>query len=154
MRWFFAGVIASVLALISGGVAKACGCCGCCQGGGGCPNCPCRPNGPGEPTCPHCPGGSNRLDCPNCARQFASAAPSPYWSGAYGCYLYYDPASRCSYYWSETNRSYFPVQDDSGGAAVTPGGEAISRSGPTITTTLYYSPDWISDAARSPYPGR
>jgi hypothetical protein len=141
MRWFLASMIAAVLAFVGSSAAQAGCCCGCGQGSACCPNCPCGA------TCPNCPASPNPATCPNCAQQTASAAPSPYWSSAYGCYLYYDPATRRSYYWSEANASYYPVQDVPGSAAGTPSRETTSRSAITTSTTLYYSPGSGNGAA-------
>ncbi len=76
--------------------------------------------------CANCPG------CPGCPGQNAALRASRYWSASHGCYLYYDPATRASYYWSEPQRGFLPVptQHLAPMAAPTPGNAA-----------RYYTPD-------------
>lgn len=104
MKWFLSVFTAAVFGLMTYQAAAACGCCGCCAGGGNnnksCPNCPQQAAGAGN-------------SCPNCPQQAASSVANRYWSSAYGCYLFYDPATRASYFWSEPHRAYFPVRDQS-----------------------------------------
>lgn len=128
MRWVFTGALAAVFTLAVVDMARACGCCGCCAGrqGGGCPN---------------CPGGGAGGSCPNCPGQAASYEPSRYWSSAYGCYLYYDPATRLSYYWSEPHHSYFPVRSDAPDVPASPATATAPRSSPSSGyATRYYNP--------------
>jgi hypothetical protein len=133
MRWFLTGVTAAVLALVGSGAAQACGC--CCRGGGGA-------------SCPSCPQPAAGGSCPSCPQQAASYGAYRYWSSAYGCYLYYDPATRRSYYWSETRRSYYPVQDQPSGVPVPPGVRATPRvSASSSHATRYYNPDSQNGAA-------
>lgn len=144
MRWFLPGVIATILALAACDMAQACGCCGpTCP----CPSCPCS----GGDACPNCPGGKS---CPNCPGRTATVGDSRYWSSAYGCYLYYDPATRLSYYWSEADRSYVPVQTQLSAAPIRAAGTAAPASPSSISTTQYYSPDAAPEAAAPAGHGR
>jgi hypothetical protein len=123
MRWFLAGAVVAIFAVLAGQLPQASGGCGCCgskTGDDACPcaggNCPCGPDG----TCPCCPG------------RVAALEANRYWSSAHGCNLYYDPATRVSYYWSESPRGFFPVQPSA----------AAPVSSPSSTySTRYYTPD-------------
>lgn len=63
-----------------------------------------------------------------------------FWSNAHGCNLYVDPASRVTYFWSETPRGYFPL---------TPYAAIATSEGPPASTmppqggysTQYYMPN-------------
>ena len=126
MRWIFTGMVATVLALAGNSVVQACGCCGCCRGGG-------------ASACPNGPSGGT---CPNCPRHAAAYEPYRYWSSAYGCHLYYDPATRVSYYWSEPQGGYLPIQANPTANPLQPGmSEAPAPSSPSNHATQYYIPD-------------
>lgn len=123
MRSFFPGVVAVLLGLLGSHAVQACGCCGCCRSGG----------------TAAAPAGNS---CPNCPQHAASNGPVRYWSSAYGCYLYYDSASRISYYWSEPHRSYYPVRDNPPANAAASAVRDAPPSGGLVTyTTQYYSPN-------------
>lgn len=127
MRWFLTALMATVLVLAGSGLAQACGCCGCCRGGAG-------------TACPNCPGGGGA--CPNCPGHAAALAPYRYWNSGYGCYLYYHPATRQSYYWSEPHRAYYAVVDQASGNLAPAAGADTPPSSPASTTyaTQYFSP--------------
>lgn len=144
MRWFLPVLTAALFVLVGSGEARSCGCCGCCQSSGGaagCPNCPQRiAAGPAQ--------GGGAPACPNCPAHAASYGGYHYWSSAYGCYLYFDSATRVSYYWSETHRSYYPVQGSPPGSQLPASvGAAPRLSTFSARSTLYYDPDTPNGAA-------
>ncbi len=146
MRWYLTGVIAAVLALAVSETAGACGCgcgAGCCAG-------PVAPGGDRLPGCAACAAGNGPA-----AGQPSTSGLYRYWDGASGGYLFYHPATRASYYWSEPQRRYLPVSNPpaqgrgllgAAPAAVRPSpgrgaqSDAGASAGPVLRRTQYSAP--------------
>lgn len=122
MKWILSGVCAVLLVLVASEAAQACGGCCCCPGGG---------------------PASSPKNCPSCPKETASSTAYRYWDSNYNAYLYYNPATRASYYWSEPHRAFYPVRPQSP-ATFAPTGNGATPAGTVHRTT------WRPESSPSP----